>query len=385
MRFNEFRILENNKTILREGARIDHAEDLIYWEGSAGARRAIDALKSLEAGGQKDVTIKWDGSPAIVFGRNADGEFVLTDKSGFTASGYNGKTTSADDLEAMLSNRKVKDPNPKKLADRKVFIANMKDIFDEYEKAVPTNFRGYYKGDLLYYNKPKIRDGNYVFKPNIVEYAVDVNSDLGKKIGASKTAVVIHRILDEEGREFPLRDTDIFQGNEVLVVPPVSVEQPAQVDDKNLDKLAQLVNKNSKAIDTLLNKAELEQMQMKDFSNILYTYTNSKVDTGLQNLGVDFAQWLENNPRISDRKKSKVLEYVNKHSQAFNALWDVVRNMMAIKDNIIQQFNSQEQTVRATIPGHGEGGEGYVLAHPKGDIKLVSREYFTKANREVER
>ena len=34
---------------------------------------------------------------------------------------------------------------------------------------------------------------------------------------------------------------------------------------------------------------------------------------------------------------------------------------------------------------HGQGGEGYVLAHPEGDIKLVSREYFSKANRSVER
>ena len=46
--------------ILNEGAeaRIQHAEDLVFWEGSAGARRAIEALKSLEQGKHKNVTIK---------------------------------------------------------------------------------------------------------------------------------------------------------------------------------------------------------------------------------------------------------------------------------------------------------------------------------------
>jgi hypothetical protein len=42
-------------------------------------------------------------------------------------------------------------------------------------------------------------------------------------------------------------------------------------------------------------------------------------------------------------------------------------------------------SVKSNIPGHGEGGEGFVLAHPKGDIKYVGREFFTKANRAVER
>ena len=58
---------------------------------------------------------------------------------------------------------------------------------------------------------------------------------------------------------------------------------------------------------------------------------------------------------------------------------------MRIKDDVIRQFDSHNQTVKSSIPGHGEGGEGYVLAHPQGDVKLVPREYFTRANRAVQR
>lgn len=381
-----FEIKYNKFKPLMEGARIQHAEDIVFWEGSAGAMRALEALKSLEQGGHQETTVKWDGSPALIFGRNEAGEFVLTDKSGFTAKGYNGKATSAEDLEAMLMNRPgAKNPDEAKRANYMQFVGNMKDIFDEYEKATPKDYRGFFKGDLLYYNTPEKVDGNYVFKPNIVQYSVDANSDLGKKIGQSKTGIVIHREVDAEGNEGPLQNSNIFRGNEVLVFPSITVERPADVDNTRINQLEALIKQNAAGIDELLNTEVLKQKQLSDFANILYTYTNSKVDTGLQGLGGDFAKWLEAKPQISDRKKAKILEYIKEHMSAWTALWSTVTSLMSVKDDIIRQFDSHDSTVKQSIPGYGEGGEGYVLAHPEGDIKLVPREFFTKANRSVER
>ena len=71
MRFFEF--YQSNSIPLMEGARIQHAEDIVFWEGSNGAVRAVEALKNLEKGSHIDVTIKWDGSPAIIFGRDENG------------------------------------------------------------------------------------------------------------------------------------------------------------------------------------------------------------------------------------------------------------------------------------------------------------------------
>ena len=198
---------------INEDARIDHAEDLVYKQGSKGAMRVLQSLRQLEQGGHKDVTIKWDGSPAIIFGRNEDGEFVLTDKSGFVKSGGVERATSGEDLEQFLLNRgggKKKD-DPGRIA----FAGKMKEVFPIYEKSIPEDYRGYFKGDLLYYTTPPVKDKNYVFEPNIVEYAVDVNSDLGKKIGNSTTGVVVHREVDLEGNESPIKDMSIFQGNQV--------------------------------------------------------------------------------------------------------------------------------------------------------------------------
>jgi hypothetical protein len=386
MRYSDFKLVEHNQhntTILVEGARIDHAEDIVFWEGSRGAMRAVAALKNLEGDSHRDVTLKWDGSPAIIFGRNENGEFILTDKSGFTAKGYDGRSKSGDDLEQMFLNRSggKNRENPGYVA----FAGSMKNIFAMYEQAVPTNFKGYFKGDLLYYNTPQVQKGNYVFKPNIVEYAVDVNSDLGKRIGQSTTGVVVHRVVDAEGNEGPLKSADIFQGTTVLVVPPVTVERPAQVNNDQVAQLEQLVKKNAAGIDELLNMESLKQMQLSDFAKILYAYTNSKVDTGLTNLGGDFAQWVQARKQLSQKKKDKIIEYIGQHQQAFGAMWETVTALMAVKDSIIQQFDTHDQTVKSNIPGMGDGGEGYVLAHPEGDIKLVPREFFTKANRAVQR
>jgi hypothetical protein len=53
-------------------------------------------------------SVKWDGSPAVVFGVDENGNFILTDKSGFTAKGYDGKAKSAKEIETMIK-RRIKD------------------------------------------------------------------------------------------------------------------------------------------------------------------------------------------------------------------------------------------------------------------------------------
>lgn len=368
---------------LTEDARIQHAEDIIFWEGSKGAARAIESLRNLEKGGHTDVTIKWDGSPAIIFGRNEDGEFVLTDKSGFGAKGYDGKSTSAKDLENMLKARPGYAKNPESYGE---FVDNMASIFDEYERALSKDFRGYYKGDLLYFNTPQEADGRYVFTPNIVTYGVDTDSDIGQKIGRSKTGIVIHRYVDEEGRERGVSIDEIervMQGNEVLVLPPVTAQEPPTIDDSSIKQLQTILSRNASAIDTILDTNKLKEMKVSDLPKIFYTYLNSKVDTGLDNLAKDFPSWLANS-KVSETKKKKIVEMINQNIKGYNAIWQLVEGIMKVKDDIINQLESQPADITASI-GSEQGGEGYVLAHPGGDIKLVPREYFSKANRAVER
>ena len=393
MRYSDFKIVENVEHLYEADARIQHAEDLIFFQGSKGAIRTLEALKSMEQGGQENVTVKWDGSPAIIFGRNENGEFILTDKSGFTAKGYDGRAKSAEALQKMLMARPgARNPDPKKAEGYARLASNMRDIFDEYEKAVPKDFLGYLKGDLLYFNTPEVIDNKFVFTPNIVTYRVDVNSDLGQQIAQSKTGIVVHRLMDENGQEGPVPNNLQFIGTEVLLFPSVTVQQPAEIDDEDINALKASVSKFGASIDKLLDKPTLMQLKMTDLPTIFYTYMNSKVDTGLTNLGQDFLEWMKTS-KISGVKQTRIIDHISQNQQAFNAMWDIVSGILLVKDKIIKQFDSHDSTVKADIgphgpvtpDAHGDGGEGYVLAHPEGDIKLVPRAYFTKANRSVQR
>ena len=376
MRFFEF------KHIVKEmEARIQHAEDVVFWEGSAGAKRALKALSDMANAGGKNVTIKWDGSPAVVFGRNPKGKFIFTDKSGFVAKGYDGKSQSGDDLEQMLLGR---GKGGEKSDSYKAFAGNMKDVYDEYAKSVPKKHRGYFKGDLLYFNKPTLVDGAYTFKPNLVQYKVQADSDIGKRIGRSKTGIVIHRVVDDAGAEGPLQNADIFEGNEVLVLPPVTTQEPPQIDNAGIKNLTGIINKNGAAIDKVLDENTLRNMKVSDFPNILYTYTNSCVDRNcLTNLGNDFIQWLDNS-KVSRIKQGKIIEYIKTNIQGVKALWQTVSGIMQVKDDIVRQLDQQPADVKATI-GDKPGGEGYVLSHPGGDMKLVNRGNFSAANRAIKR
>jgi hypothetical protein len=283
-------------------ARIQHAEDLVFWEGSKGAMRAVEALRSMAGDDHKTVTLKWDGSPAMVFGRDDAGEFIFTDKSGFMAVKTDGKAKSAEQLQDIMLSRsggKYRE-DPKRIA----FAAELSGLFTVYENATPADYRGFFKGDLLYKSTPVIKEKNYLFKPQIVEYAVDVDSALGKRIGASTSGIVIHREVDADGNESPFNSIDLFNNQkDLLVVPSVTTVAPVDVDTASIDKLTQVIKNNAAGVDELLNANTLATQQMKGFPELLYTYMNRKEDSGLIDLGGDFATWLENRKLVSVKMK----------------------------------------------------------------------------------
>ena len=360
------------------GSRIQHAEDLIFWEGSKGALRAVKSIVDLEKDGHKNLTIKWDGSPAVIFGRNQDGKFILTDKSGFSAKGYDGRSKSGEELEKMFLNR-GKIGSSDKSDEYKLFASNMKNVFSIFEKAVPLDFIGFFKGDLLFFSRPPVVNERFVFKPNVVTYSISVDSELGRRIQKSVAAVVIHRVVDEMGIESTIQNFSMFKGTDLLVIPPITIQSPPIVDKSKARILLNLIKSKGSGIDKLLNETTLSNMKLSDFPDILYTYTNSKVDTGLENLGNDFLHWL-NISKVSDNKKIKIEEYIRINKQSFESLWEIVRGIMTMKDDIIFQLDNKENYIQTSI-GSYSGGEGYVLSHPTGDIKFVSRSGFSAANR----
>jgi len=360
------------------GARIQHLEDLILWDGSQGAKKAIATLHQVEQQ-PNTVTIKWDGSPAVIFGRNEKGEFILTDKSGFGAKGYDGKATSAKGLSQMLSNRPgASNPDANKAQSYKKFIGQMASIWDKVESCVPADFRGFVHGDLLWFTTPQETDGKLVFTPNTTTYSVTVDSDVGKKITNSDVGVVIHMAVGLDGEKSNV-DMSQFQQGATYIMPPVMVTKSPGVDIPAIDELENYLNKNAQAIDELF--AVPPELKMADFGKILYAYINNSVKAAnLDDLGNTFQAYVDGS-KLSLPKKQRLMEYINSNIDGFNATFNFIKGIMKVKDQVIRALDAQDADVEAYTSGQ-RGGEGYVVDK---DVKLVNRAGFTAANMKQER
>jgi hypothetical protein len=364
-----------NESLLNEAARIDHPEDLIYWEGSKGAEEALKALTNIDP---KSVTVKWDGSPAVVFGYDENGKFIFTDKNAFAAKGYNGKTTSAAELEKMIVDRGSRSGK-----DYSDFGKSMGSIFDKFKAAIPKQ-KGFYAGDMLYFKKPEVENGNYVFTPNVVTYTIPTDSELGNKIGKSEAGVVVHSFTTLDGETEPISANQFNENAGILIVPPVTPKQAPKSDSKLSNEAKNQVNSAKSSIDKILNSSELQTQKLSDLSDILYTYTNNRVEDLSKINAKDFADFVSKSAKITETKKQKLGTYIKENQSDFDKLFNAVKAIANLKNDIISKLDSQPGTVSASI-GDKSGGEGYVIDAGSDKIKLVNRGGFTAANRAIQR
>lgn len=308
-------------------------------------------------------------SPAIYFGRDEQGNFVLTDKSGFTAKGYDGKPKSAQDLKTMLLNRsRAVDDS------RQQFAGNMARLFDQLEKTVDQQFRGFIFADVLFFQQPAVNKQNeYEFTPNTVTYHISQNSDLGKQIGRSSAGIVMHHYNGDPVTDIP-KGVDPNKG--VLLIAQVTATGTAEVDTQAVDRARQYVEAHSSAIDSLLDDSKLAAAKVSDFKAILYRYVNSQVTTkDFSKLDQRFEDWLASSS-VSANKQAKILAFRQENPNGFRAVFETLAMIQQVKDQIISQLD-QQNPIKQSINGK-PGGEGYV----KGQIKLVPRARFTAVNRE---
>ena len=363
------------ESLLKEdGPRIQHPEDLIYWDGSKGGKEAVKALTSIDP---KTVSVKWDGSPAVVFGYDDNGNFVFTDKNAFAAKGYDGKSKSPEELQKMIVDRGARSGK-----DYSEFGSAMASVFDKAKNSVPKR-PGFYNGDMLYFKKPDAKKGSYVFKPNVVTYEVPANSELGKKIGASEAGVVVHSFTTPDGKTEDVTKTKFNPDSGLLVVPPVIASEAPKADKSLASKAASAVSAAS-SVDKLLDASTLSAQKMTDLADIMYNYTNNRVED-LNKMGAkDFLAFVESHPKISGTKKAKVAEYVSANFADFDKVFNAVKAIAELKNSIISQLDSKGGEVKASI-GNQPGGEGYVISAGGDKIKLVNRGGFTAANRAIQR
>jgi len=352
------------QTLMEAEARIPHVEDLVFDAGTRGARQALAIINA----GAKDTagttTVKWDGKPAIVWGRKPTGEFVLTDKSGFGARGYDGLATSPDMLASIMQRRS---------GERGELIELYASLWPYLSQATPQNFRGYVQGDLLYTSTPPEVSGAYEFTPNTVQYRIPVDSPLGQDIGASQVGIAVHtRYQDPGSTAEPLKQMPFRSVPGLLLIPPTVKDiKSVRVDTGRVREIRNLLTTHGAAIDQLFNPAELRAARITDLPALCKRYINSRITTNFENLLPDFGAWLQQN--VTDSKYRNILEYLQSpasNAQAIEASFDLFLLLYELKMDVLQQLDRQQP-----------GQEGWVMATDAGRAKLVNRFGFSAANR----
>ena len=166
----------------QKNTHMTHIEDKVLYGGVNGTREAINALRSLRdmLGGVKDgnVSVKWDGAPAIFAGTDPrDGRFFVAKKGIFAKSPKVYKTD--DDIDADTSG----DLNTK----LKLALEHLSGL----------GIKGVIQGDFLFSKSDvkteKIKGKSYVtFHPNTILYAVPSDQEMAKTIKAAEIGIVWH-------------------------------------------------------------------------------------------------------------------------------------------------------------------------------------------------
>ena len=175
---------KNHNLTEAKNTHMTHIEDLVLDGGVKGARQAINALRSMRdmlSGHTKspvDVTVKWDGAPAVFAGEDPrDGSFFVAKKGIFNADPkvYKNHADIDADTSGDLS---------KKL---KLAFDGLKDV----------GIKGVIQGDFMFDKsdlKGQTINGQKMitFHPNTIVYAVPHGSKLEKTISKADCGIVWH-------------------------------------------------------------------------------------------------------------------------------------------------------------------------------------------------
>jgi hypothetical protein len=376
VRFLEFKLTEAKQL----GRAFNHLEDLVFFYGSAGTVEALEHLKDFTTqSGSSSIRMKWDGNPQIYWGRaEKGGPLVL---AGHNAWSRGVAATSPEEVEDFIVNKSGSPKTPEEQAARQEFGRKFASLYSMFDAATPTNFVGYVYADGLFLDPPREENGVYTFCPNPKSqtcYHVRADSDLGKKISQAKVMVVGHAYFPQFGmpdaQQEPMQDFRQFDNNpDVIVLGPVYNSKPVDVNTQAIDTVEAFVKQHATQIDNFLQPVQ----GLSDLKDIIYKYVNQTAKAKqLDSLSDNhFFQWLQAS-NVSRNKQTKIAEINDQNGGALAAIFELVKMIQRMKDQIIDQLEGEQGDIWDT---NGEGRVRYADPDTKkfGNVKLVPRKRWT--------
>ena len=382
-----------------KNTHLEHLEDDIINRGSIGGENAINFLKSVRnmlagSGKSANMTVKWDGAPAIICGINPEnGKFFVGTKSVFNVK-----------PKINYTSRDIARNHGGVVAEKlNVCLANLSRL----------RIKGILQGDLLFTNDLKAIniDGEKMvsFTPNTITYAVPMSSDLGRRIMKAKMGIVFHtqyngKSMDKLSASF---GTVTGSSNRNVFLASAGYKSTAVMFDKReLSKfdaqirmaegslkrakpILDLISKNIKEETSVgyrlktyfnyyiknsnagMDKVSVMQQQFRDYYE---NYINMEIDARKTPRGKEkFIKAKKENLKFIDRNKQALYFAIASHITLGNAKNTLLQKMSQIQS--IGNFLRTSTGYRVTAP------EGYVAVDSvAGAIKLVDRLEFSRQN-----
>ena len=362
-----------NNVVTEDKGHLDHPEDLIFLRGTQGANQAIQAIADTVAKPEK-VTIKWDGYPALIFGRNSNGKFSILDKHMFNKKDGSGRQVFSPEQFAQYDMARG--------VNRSDLHQLIEQIWPGLSKA--DRSKGYYWGDLLF-SKPLVEQkGLYTFKanPKGITYTVDANSDLGKFLDGKNSGIVVHGFIPPNAlttdQSTPLDGTigNLKNNSDVAILPAKMPITPNLKLNSALFKKAQsTIAKYGQVVEQLMTTAPQAR---NTFNQLFTTYINKRIVAGdLNDLYAGFIEYVQSRP-MTDKMREKINQHLEANKDGVVGAFTIWVAMYNLKMNVVEQLNKAAMT--APVKGYLDDGtqtqEGFV-SH---GLKFVDRMGFSRQN-----
>ena len=363
---------------------LEHLEDEILNNGYTGFEKAVQTLKgvivSLKGNepSSHDLTLKWDGSPAIICGEDpATGKFFVGTKSVFNVT-----------PKLNFTNADIDANHPAEGLNDKLKIAL------KYLKGL--GIQGILQGDLMFtadsLNKEKIDGSNYLtFQANTIKYAVDPASIIGRAMAAAQIGIVFHTAYVGNSMQTVkasfnpslsgLKKTrSVWFDNATLRQVGTSVLfSKSEMASLKIDIAA--VTKAASGSKTFMNSFSKNEA-VKAFTKI---YINSLVRVGsLSPTGTGLATFVQSKAKTP--KETASLKYIHDNQKGIDDLFNIHNRLSNIKLHILKKLANIEMDVSTFV----RSGDGYKATAPEGlvaidrlsnsALKLVDRLGFSQSN-----
>jgi hypothetical protein len=395
-------------TYLSEAAgkntHMTHIEDLILDGGVKGARQAINALRSMRdmlSGNAKapiDITVKWDGAPAVFCGEDPrDGQFFVAKKGIFNAEPkvYKSHADIKADTSGDLSKKLI------------MAFDNLKDL------GIKDVIQGDFMFDQSDLKKETINGIKHItFHPNTILYAVPLDTELAKEIERAKIGIIWHTSYSgksfetmkaEFGRDIvgKLRRTkDVWMDDATLK----DVSGTATLTSSETSMLNSNLSNAGKIFQKIASKSLKEIEQNKELNLVINVYNNREVRKGqritntarhakglIMFVNDRYAKQIDK--RTSDAgkqvqidKRDELLEFFSRGNlDQLKLIFDLhnyVTDSKLIIINKLNKLNNMGTFVKTKSGFKVTGVEGFVAIDRMegGAVKLVDRLEFSTNN-----